>query len=133
MIFPLTSGIFIVPLQGKQQRDRRKLREKRRSTGVVHLARYRTERDGTILKQYRTIHDNTEQYNTIQYMTIQNNTEQYRTIQYSYLSSTESTGGSTTEGDEVVEDICSETRRNTAQVLLLGDWTCTVILIYYST
>ena len=26
--------------QGKQQRDRRKLREKRRSTGVVHLARY---------------------------------------------------------------------------------------------
>ena len=26
-------------IQGKQQRDRRKLREKRRSTGVVHLAR----------------------------------------------------------------------------------------------
>lgn len=59
--------------KGKQQRDRRKLREKRRSTGVVHLA------------------------------------------------STESTGGSTTEGEEVVEDICSETRRNTAQNESLGE------------
>lgn len=59
--------------KGKQQRDRRKLREKRRSTGVVHLA------------------------------------------------STESTGGSTTEGEEVVEDLCSETKRNTAQNESLGE------------
>jgi len=59
--------------KGKQQRDRRKLREKRRSTGVVHLA------------------------------------------------STESTGGSTTEGEEVSEDICSETRRNTQQNESLGE------------
>jgi len=60
--------------KGKQQRDRRKLREKRRSTGVVHLA------------------------------------------------STESTGGSTTEGEEVIEtDISSETKRNTAQNESLGE------------
>jgi len=59
--------------KGKQQRDRRKLREKRRSTGVVHLA------------------------------------------------STESTGGSTTEGEEVSEDLCSETRRNTQQNESLGE------------
>lgn len=60
--------------KGKQQRDRRKLREKRRSTGVVHLA------------------------------------------------STESTGGSTTEGEELVDDRdCAETRRNTAQNESLGE------------
>ena len=35
--------------------------------------------------------------------------------------STESTGGSTTEGEEVVEDLCSETKRNTAQNESLGE------------
>jgi len=61
--------------KGKQQRDRRKLREKRRSTGVVHLA------------------------------------------------STESTGGSTTEGEdgEPAIDMCSETKRNTQQNESIGE------------
>lgn len=61
-------------IKGKQQRDRRKLREKRRSTGVVHLA------------------------------------------------STESTGGSTTGEEEMLEDmLCTETKRNTAQNESIGD------------
>lgn len=60
-------------IKGKQQRDRRKLREKRRSTGVVHLA------------------------------------------------STESTGGSTTGEEEMLEDMCTETKRNTQQNESIGD------------
>merc|ERR1719153_1222405 len=39
----------------------------------------------------------------------------------SIFLSTESTGGSTTEGEEVVEDLCSETKRNTAQNESLGE------------
>jgi len=60
-------------IKGKQQRDRRKLREKRRSTGVVHLA------------------------------------------------STESTGGSTTGEEEMLEDMCTETKRNTQQNESIGE------------
>jgi len=66
-------------IKGKQQRDRRKLREKRRSTGVVHLA------------------------------------------------STESTGGSTTGEEEMLEDmLCTETKRNTAQNESIGDTSLSV-------
>jgi len=65
-------------IKGKQQRDRRKLREKRRSTGVVHLA------------------------------------------------STESTGGSTTGEEEMLEDMCIETKRNTQQNESIGDTTLAV-------
>lgn len=85
--------------KGKQQRDRRKLREKRRSTGVVHLPSTEAQlEDGTQASEHQVECNSTQ--DRLGSPTLQRH------------GNTKSTGGSTGEDEELLS-MTAETRRNT--------------------